>query len=764
MRIKKRLAAILLMFLPFIAFPQSLEFSADSTYSFIDHLSVTIGPRPMGSPNERLALHWVVEKFKQFGADSAWVQPFDKPAGKINTNSGNAVAILAGETDSAIVIGSHIDSAGREYAGANDNASGAASVLELARIWSQRPRHYTMIFASFGGEEQGLLGSKYFVKNYPDIDKVALMISLDMTGSDDEIMIMFERDSSQAPQWLVRDAFETDRKLGINRLLYPTHFSAINNIGKGSAGSDHEPFLVLGIPAMDFTAGVNNSPIHTPQDVIQFISKSSLDQCGRLADALLQKYQSEGIPAATNGKYMVWTIFGAPVFIPWWCIVAVDVLAVILGLWAFFHSLATRLRIEKANRIRFSGLKLFVMFIGISAMLQLGEATIQLVKGLRYPWMVHVYSYLWYVAILALAGAWLALRLASRWRFSPDHTVYARRAIIVLFLFTVPLSFVSFRLMLYPALSLLLTSLAILIPFQPGKILFALASPLPLLRFMFFEPIPFLARGASRLGFQIDSFFLALLYSAALVLLMALWYLPSLFSFSYLAAASNWFRQTVKKFRAPIFGWAIGIAVIGYGIYLFTLPAYNPLWRPYVHVDADYHIQNQKGALKISGNEYFKDVVVKSDSLDMRYQGRIHSDTLKARFDADWVRVDGGQRVTHGEKDSLAIDWRITSRRPWYLVTLEIRPDTASITGAASALNFNLKEKELTFRWFAEPPETLNVAATFQIEPGASLIRKVTAVYPAMPLPIDVTSDLANVRYRTTVVWQDTLGVNGFSK
>ena len=85
------------------------------------------------------------------------------------TKSGVAVGIFKGETDSAIVIGGHIDSGGYEIPGANDNASGTATTLELARLWSERQRHYTMIFCAFGGEEMGLLGSHHFVEDYDRI-------------------------------------------------------------------------------------------------------------------------------------------------------------------------------------------------------------------------------------------------------------------------------------------------------------------------------------------------------------------------------------------------------------------------------------------------------------------------------------------------------------------------------------------------------------------------------------------------------------------
>ena len=98
-----------------------------------------------------------------------------------------------------IVIGSHYDhlgrggsgsgslgpTRGRVHHGADDNASGTAGVLELARLFTeQRPRpKRTIVFTGFGGEEEGLLGSNYYV-NHPvlPLAGTVAMINMDMIG------------------------------------------------------------------------------------------------------------------------------------------------------------------------------------------------------------------------------------------------------------------------------------------------------------------------------------------------------------------------------------------------------------------------------------------------------------------------------------------------------------------------------------------------------------------------------------------------------
>jgi len=755
---RKLICLFFLLLLPAFSISQTEKFNADSAYSFIKHLSVTIGARPMGSQNERIALDWATQKFNSFGADTVFVINFTQTE-SVNTNSGIAVGIFRGKTDSTIVIGGHIDSAGREIPGANDNASGAASTIELARIWSQPERHYTMIFAAFGGEEQGLCGSKYFVDHYPDLDNVVLMICLDMAGSDDNIVTIFETDSVQAPKWLVKDAFAIDKALGINRLQYPTHFSAINNLGEQGAGSDHEPFLKKGIPAICFTNGINNSPIHTPQDKIDFIDKTMLEKYGEFANSLISKYQSQGVPDLKQEQYVAWEPMGRLTFIPNWLIIVMNYTALILGIFAFIYSRKHRMRIAKPQRVRFSGLKLFSFIIIIAIFAQLGEAILQLIKALRYPWLIHINEYLWYAAIWAIAGVWIVLQITRKWRFSPDPYVYTKRALFILAVFFIPLLFVSMRLALYPAITMALIGLAILIQNRWIKIILSILAPLPMLRLMFFEVFTFLGRSFSLAGINIDNFGKAFLYTTFLTIFLVLVYLPFIFSFSYLIIKIEPVRNIFKYWRKPAFGMAVLGIALAYGGHLLALSSYSDVWRPLIQVKAKYDIAEKESKLEIVGNEYFHQVEVTTDSLQEIFDGRIHKTELNQSFSANWIKITGTESTSKGEKDTMVIDWVMTSSQPWYRASLRVEVDTLDINDVTSDLAFTHNNNHATFTWFADPPETLNVSAKFVIEPGTKIIRKVTGIYPTIPIPITVKSDLASVIYRTEVVYSDTLNI-----
>lgn len=115
----------MLFTLPILTLAQT-PFSLDSAVSYLKTISVEIGPRPMGSPNERRAMEFAVERFRRFGLQEAYIMPMmtvegDALAGSTNTNSGIAVGVLKGTSDRIIVIGGHIDSAGPDIPGTNDD-------------------------------------------------------------------------------------------------------------------------------------------------------------------------------------------------------------------------------------------------------------------------------------------------------------------------------------------------------------------------------------------------------------------------------------------------------------------------------------------------------------------------------------------------------------------------------------------------------------------------------------------------------------------
>jgi hypothetical protein len=283
------------------------------------------------------------------------------------------------------------------------------------------------------------------------------------------------------------------------------------------------------------------------------------------------------------------------------------------------------------------------------------------------------------------------------------------------------------------------------------------AAFIPMWRLMFFEMFPLGARSLSGAGLGINSFLEAFLYSAALTILITFWFLPILYSAGYAFANAQTALNLLKPFRSLAAGLVILLAIVGYGGYLYALPAYDAAWRAALHVNAEYQLPKAESKLHLVGNEYFRQVELIADTLKRQYDKRIHEDEIPLRFKADWLKFSGVDSVAQGERDTVFANWQIVSARPWFQVDLKLRVDTLQIQDIQTRLQYKHNRDRLAFSWYSEPPETLQVAARFTISKGAKVTRQIEAQYAEMPIPVHVTAAFADVIYRTKVTYQDTL-------
>jgi aminopeptidase YwaD len=181
----------------------------------------------------------------------------------------NVVGYLPGTTSEYVVIGAHYDHlglgeqfsmapslAGTIHPGADDNASGTAGVIELARRLSAEPKAKRgVLFMTFAGEELGLLGSSYFV-NHPSLplDKAVAMINMDMVGRIREGKVYIGGGGTGTTLRAMLDQIVPKYKLNID-------FS--DTTGYGS--SDHTSFTTKQVPVLFFFSGLH-SDYHKPSD------------------------------------------------------------------------------------------------------------------------------------------------------------------------------------------------------------------------------------------------------------------------------------------------------------------------------------------------------------------------------------------------------------------------------------------------------------------------------------------------------------------
>lgn len=138
--------------------------------------------RLAGSDGERASFAWLEKRFRALGLDVTMRRvPLAGPG-----ETQDLVAVLPGNDPRAgwILVGAHVDHLGPGYPGADDNASGVAAMLGVATAMAHSPRiGATVVFVGFGGEEQGLIGSRFLASDPPlPLARCTAMINLDMVG------------------------------------------------------------------------------------------------------------------------------------------------------------------------------------------------------------------------------------------------------------------------------------------------------------------------------------------------------------------------------------------------------------------------------------------------------------------------------------------------------------------------------------------------------------------------------------------------------
>ena len=156
----------------------------------------------------------------------------------------NLIAHPQGVTQPKLLLGAHYDSVAGSP-GANDNASGTAVVLNIARRLARSDAH-SVWFVAFDGEEDGLQGSSAFVRAAPPqfLSHLQGMMNFDMVGVNERLSVS----GSPALTALAQNADRSIATLG------------------GSGGSDHVPFADAEVPVLFFTRGLDPN-YHKPSDV-----------------------------------------------------------------------------------------------------------------------------------------------------------------------------------------------------------------------------------------------------------------------------------------------------------------------------------------------------------------------------------------------------------------------------------------------------------------------------------------------------------------
>lgn len=214
----------------------------------------------------------------------------------------NVIGYLDNGSLYTVVVGAHYDHLGfgeegnslyhgaekKIHPGADDNASGTAGLMELARLLKKTKGLRTnYLFIAFSGEESGLIGSKYFTEHATlPLNKISYMVNLDMIGRlNDSTHVLTIGGYGTSPEWTDLINGTVDKKI-----------FTLNIDSSGTGPSDHTSFYLKKIPVLFFFTGIHQD-YHKPSDLADKINYLGELQVIRLVYAIIHKMDGMNKPS-----------------------------------------------------------------------------------------------------------------------------------------------------------------------------------------------------------------------------------------------------------------------------------------------------------------------------------------------------------------------------------------------------------------------------------------------------------------------------------
>lgn len=258
--------------------------------------------RGTGSKENKKAAKYIAKAFKKLNLQplgtAGFYQDFEAKVRRVKVKDSirearNVVAFLDNRAAKTVVIGAHYDhlgqgkqgssllenSVGMIHNGADDNASGVAGLLELARIYSSNEvvEPVNFLFIAFGAEELGLLGSRYFVQHPTlDLGSIHWMLNMDMIGRfnpENGVSIIGYGSSPEFEAIYAK----------LDKTSYIKHYTGY----EGRGGSDQTSFYEKNIPVLFFHTG-GHADYHRPSDDADKVDYASLKRILELEMAFIE--------------------------------------------------------------------------------------------------------------------------------------------------------------------------------------------------------------------------------------------------------------------------------------------------------------------------------------------------------------------------------------------------------------------------------------------------------------------------------------------
>ncbi len=316
-------------------------FNGQRAYELL-RLIISYRNRTVGSDSNLRLAKWIEGYFSSLGLETH-VQRFEAPNfSREKVRTYNVYAVKRGSSNMCVVIVAHRDIVPTTEEGANDNGSGLAILLELARVLSERPLNISIVFLVTDAEETGLHGARYFVGHFEGRDRILAALSVDMcgwAGGWGTMAYAYSSGFEFSDAWILLVL----RELGV--VVSPA-LDLVQRIGGSFMGTDSMPFVAEGIPA----AGLCDVPVypywHTVDDTVDKVSPQKLERVGSIVERFVMTVNNYG-SYRLGAKFLI--VDG--LFLGYYRLLILQALAVALPLVALLESLADGANMKEGLKV-----------------------------------------------------------------------------------------------------------------------------------------------------------------------------------------------------------------------------------------------------------------------------------------------------------------------------------------------------------------------------------------------------------------------------
>lgn len=279
---------------------EPLSFDGARAMEDVRTIATGFPQRVAGSEQDGRSTLWLIDELKQIGLEAA-IESFPAERRGHDVGLQNVYAFDRGTMHGTIVMVANRDVLRSTTQGANDNATGFATLLGLARAFALSSHRHTLLFLWTDGDAEGGLGARNFVARH-GVDDVVAVVALRGVGTTGATSIVVNGWSStprSAPPWLWRVTAPAARSVGAPPVLLPGARSQLLSLAAPLSGGLQAPFVAAGAPAVSLTAvGSSGTP---PADTLDTVSGQTLAEMGSTVQRVVMTIDSAKLPSERSG-------------------------------------------------------------------------------------------------------------------------------------------------------------------------------------------------------------------------------------------------------------------------------------------------------------------------------------------------------------------------------------------------------------------------------------------------------------------------------